>query len=40
LLLALILSVVIRHKSRYLQFPATLRTLQPISPKRRDREKS
>jgi uncharacterized membrane protein YqjE len=40
LLLALILCGVIRHKSRNLQFPATLRTLQPISPKRRDMEKS
>ena len=40
LLLMLILSVVIRRKSRYLQFPATLRSLQPMPPVRRDAEKS
>ncbi len=40
LLLALILFGVIRRKSRYLQFPATLRTLQPIPPVRRDAGKS
>jgi len=40
LLLALILFVVIRRKSRYLQFPATLRSLQPMPPSRRDAEKS
>jgi hypothetical protein len=34
LLLALILCGVIRRKSRYLQFPATLRSLQPLPPKR------
>src|SRR5664280_894438 len=40
LLLTLILFGVIRHKSRYLQFPATLRSLQPMSSGRRDTEKS
>jgi len=40
LLLALILFGVIRRKSRYLQFPSTLRSLQPIPPVRRDAEKS
>jgi uncharacterized membrane protein YqjE len=41
LLLALILYGVIRRKSRYLQFPATLRSLQPVPPGRsRDAEKS
>lgn len=41
LLLALILcGVMIRRKSRYLQFPATLRSLQPRHPGRRDAEKS
>jgi uncharacterized membrane protein YqjE len=40
LLLALILFGVIRRKSRYLQFPATLRSLQPMPPERRDAEKS
>jgi hypothetical protein len=39
LLLTLILSVVIRRKSRYLQFPATLRSLQPTLLRRRDAEK-
>ena len=34
LLLALILFGVIRRKSCYLQFPATLRSLQPLPPKR------
>ncbi len=38
-LLALILFVVIRRKSRYLQFPATLRSLQPVPPRHRDSEK-
>ncbi len=38
LLLALILCVVIRRKSRYLQFPATLRSLQPT--RRQKAEKS
>jgi hypothetical protein len=36
LLLTLILLRVIRHKSRYLQFPATLRSLQPMPSGRRD----
>ena len=40
LLFALILSVVIRRKSRYLLFPVTLRSLQPMPPTRRDAEKS
>ena len=40
LLLALILFGVIRRKSRYLQFPSTLRSLQPMPPVRRDAEKS
>jgi uncharacterized membrane protein YqjE len=40
LLLALILCGVIRRKRRYLQFPATLRSLQPMPPGRRDAEKS
>ncbi len=38
-LLALILFVVIRRKSRYLRFPATLRSLQPVPPRHRDSEK-
>ncbi|MFZ2312605.1 MAG: phage holin family protein [Methylobacter sp.] len=38
-LLALILFVVIRRKSRYLRFPATLRSLQPVPPRHRDPEK-
>jgi hypothetical protein len=41
LLLTLILCGVIRRKSRYLQFPATFRSLQPMPPgRRRDAEKS
>ena len=40
LLLTLILIGVIRRKSRYLQFPATLRSLQPMPSGRRDTEKS
>ncbi|MDP1771017.1 MAG: phage holin family protein [Methylobacter sp.] len=40
LLLSLILCAVIRRKSRYLQFPATLRSLRPMPPERRDQEKS
>lgn len=40
LLIALILCGVIRRKRRYLQFPATLRSLQPMSTGRRDAEKS
>jgi hypothetical protein len=40
LLLTLILSVVIRRKSRYLQFPATLRNLQPMPLERSDAKKS
>ena len=36
LLLALILVRVIRHKSHYLQFPATLRSLHSNSPGHRD----
>lgn len=40
LLLALILSGVIRRKSRYLQFPATLRSIQPMPPGHPDTEKS
>jgi len=40
LLLALILCGVIRRKSRYLRFPATLRSLQPMPTRRRDTEKS
>lgn len=40
LLLALILCGVIRRKSRYLQFPATLHSLQSMSSERRDAEKS
>ncbi|MEC4748932.1 phage holin family protein [Methylomicrobium sp. Wu6] len=40
LLLALILCGVIRRKSRYLRFPATLRSLQPIPPRRQEVEKS
>ncbi|MDD1641940.1 MAG: phage holin family protein [Methylococcaceae bacterium] len=40
LLLALILCGVIRRKSRYLQFPATLRSLQPMPLKNQDAEKS
>lgn len=40
LLFALILWGLIRSKSRYLQFPATLRSLQPIPPASRDAETS
>ena len=40
LLLALILCGVIRRKSRYLQFPATLRSLKPMPPERQDAENS
>lgn len=40
LLFSLILCAVIRRKSRYLQFPATLRSLRPMPPERRDKEKS
>ncbi len=40
LLLTLILFGVIRRKSRYLQFPATLRSLQPMPSGRRDTEKT
>ena len=40
LMLALILFGVIRRKSRHLQFPATLRSLQPMPSGRRDTEKS
>ena len=40
LLLVLILCRVMRHKSRYLQFPATLRSLQTTPQKHRDAEKS
>lgn len=40
LLLSLILCGVIRRKSRYLQFPATRSSLQPVPPRRRDTEKS
>ena len=40
LLLALILCRVMRRKSRYLQFPATLRSLQARPPGRRDAQKS
>ena len=40
LLLALILCGVIRRKSRYLQFPATIRSLHPVPPRQRNAEKS
>jgi uncharacterized membrane protein YqjE len=40
LLLTLILCGVIRRKRRYLQFPATLRSFQPMPPGYRDAEKS
>jgi len=40
LLLTLILFRVIRRKSRFLQFPSTLRSLQPLSPERLDDGKS
>lgn len=39
LLLAIILCGVIRNKSRNLQFPATLRALQPVSPELQNTEK-
>jgi uncharacterized membrane protein YqjE len=38
LLFALVLIAVIRRKSRFLQFPATLRSLQPIAPKPQTKE--
>jgi uncharacterized membrane protein YqjE len=40
LLLALIFCRVLRHKSRYLQFPATLHSLQPMYPEHWNTEKS
>jgi len=40
LILSLLLFAVIRRKSRYLRFPATLRSLQSQPQQRRDREKS
>jgi hypothetical protein len=40
LLLTLIFFGVIRRKSRYLQFPATLLSLQPMPSRRRDTEKT
>jgi uncharacterized membrane protein YqjE len=40
LVLVLILCGVLRRKSRYLQFPATLRSLQPIPPRSQEVEKS
>jgi len=40
LLLTLLLFGVIRRKSRHLQFPATLHSLQPMPSGRRDTEKS
>jgi uncharacterized membrane protein YqjE len=40
LLLALLLCRVMRRKSRYLHFPATLRSLKTKSPVRRDAQKS
>lgn len=40
LLLTLILCGVIRRKSHYLKFPATLRSLRRLPPERRDKEKS
>jgi hypothetical protein len=40
LLLALILCGVIRRKSRYLQFPATLRSLRSMPQERRNKEAS
>jgi hypothetical protein len=39
LLLALILCTFIRHKSHYLQFPATRRSLQPTPTKRQEKER-
>jgi len=38
LLLTLILFAAIRRKSRFLQFPSTLRSLQPLTPERLDAE--
>ena len=38
-LLALILSGIIRSKSRYLQFPATLSSLKPMHPEPKDAER-
>lgn len=40
LLLTLMLFGAIRRKSRFLQFPSTLRSLQPLPPERLDAEKS
>lgn len=40
LLFALILCGAIRRKSRYLQFPATFRSLRPMPAERHDKEKS
>ncbi|MGR9014742.1 MAG: phage holin family protein [Gammaproteobacteria bacterium] len=40
LLLTLILFGAIRRKSRFLQFPSTLRSLQPLTPAQRNAEKS
>lgn len=40
LLFAMILFGIIRRKSRYLRFPATLRSLQPMPPEHRDAEKT
>jgi len=40
LLLALILIGLTRRKSRFLQFPSTLRSLQPLTPERQDAETS
>lgn len=40
LLFSLILCAVIRRNSRYLQFPATLRSLRPMPPEGRDQEMS
>ena len=37
-LAAAVLCGLIRHKSRYLRFPATLRSLQPLPPRQRDAE--
>ena len=37
-LAALLLCAVIRRKSQYLQFPATVRSLQPMPPRQRDAE--
>jgi hypothetical protein len=40
LLLTLILFGAIRRKSRFLQFPSTLRSLQPLTPEQHNTEKS